>query len=78
MKDEIERINSDFKRALVFEDKFSKFTALSEVEKDTSSADIPQFLKDRILRAITEQQRSIAGLLNREVNLTDLNSCCVV
>lgn len=76
VKDELEIINQDFKNALLFEDKFSRFNALNNVAKETSSSDIPNFLKARILNSINEQQQSIIGLM--DIEHKDLSPCFIV
>ena len=61
---EIIRISDDFNKIISFEDRFSKFKALGELSKETSSNQvIPKFFKYRILKQIEEHQQNIAGLL---------------
>ena len=76
MEDILERLNEQFKSALVFEDKFSKFNALSEFAKETNSADIPEFLKQRMLKSASEQQMSLVGLMDIKIN--SLSPCFAV
>ncbi len=62
MKDTLEIINEDFKSAMKWEDTESRFKALENVAKETSSSDIPNCLKARILDTIREHQFSICSL----------------
>ena len=60
-KMDLQAINLEINRALSFEDKFSRFTALSDVAVLTSSsADIPEVIKDRVLKRIEKEQQKFA------------------
>lgn len=73
MNDTLEVLNQDFKSALKWESEADKFKALENVAKETNSADIPEFLKARILNSVREHQFNIVGHLD-----SDLNSCFIV
>ncbi|MHA1383245.1 MAG: hypothetical protein ACTSR3_05770 [Candidatus Helarchaeota archaeon] len=61
---EQQEIKTELEKALSFEDEWSKFKALGEVAELTKSCDLPQGIKERILKRIDEHQLSIAGLLD--------------
>ena len=61
INEEVQAINSELARALSFDDKFAKFTALGDVAVLTNSNQlIPAILKVRILKRIEEEQQQIA------------------
>lgn len=62
--EQIKQISEDIKKALSFEDKFASFIRLGEIEKETSSASIPEQLKQRILNRCKEHRDFLVGHLS--------------
>ena len=66
--DTLGQINTEFKQALSYENKYAKITALSNLAKNTASSSIPIAIKDRILKTISEHNLQIVGLMDRDLN----------
>lgn len=63
-QENINRLSDDFNKILCFEDKFKRFSALGDLARETASSDIPNFLKERLIYRIGEEQGFIVGFLN--------------
>lgn len=58
-----EILTEEYKTALQIESKFDKFQALGEFIKDTSSSNMPDFLKKRFIQRAEEHQFELVGFL---------------
>jgi len=64
MNEEFDKIDSDFKKCLSFEDSTAKIKRINELIEDTNSSSLPLIVKKRLIGRMAEQQVSLIASLD--------------